>query len=180
MLRIVPPAPRKIDTATIERRLRAEGFPIDRRSIQRDLQKLSTVFPIVCDDAHKPYGWSWMEGRGFSDDEASIAPPRTGKPDGRGSTDLDGFVVRLRVRDRARVLRDAPLRDARRVGGDGDGRQVVEAHAVDDTELRSWILAQGALVEVVEPKRLRNEIAAVLEEAARLYGSRDGRGSRSG
>ncbi len=60
MLRLIPRAPRKIDTATLQAALRAEGYVVDRRSIQRDLHKLSTVFPIVCDDAHKPYGWSWM------------------------------------------------------------------------------------------------------------------------
>ncbi|MBN1948061.1 MAG: WYL domain-containing protein [Bradymonadales bacterium] len=60
MLRLVPRAPRKIDTASLERRLAEQGFSIDRRSIQRDLQKLSSVFPLQCDDRNRPYGWSWM------------------------------------------------------------------------------------------------------------------------
>ncbi len=59
MLQMIPRAPRKIDAATLEARLREHGLAIDRRSIQRDLQKLSSVFPLVCDDRHKPYGWSW-------------------------------------------------------------------------------------------------------------------------
>ena len=60
MLRCVPRAPRKIDTASIEAHLDRQGFTIDRRTIQRDLLKLSTTFPLVCDDRSKPFGWSWM------------------------------------------------------------------------------------------------------------------------
>ncbi|MGZ3416865.1 MAG: helix-turn-helix transcriptional regulator [Polyangiales bacterium] len=60
MLRLIPRAPRKIDSAALEAALCEHGQAIDRRSIQRDLHKLSVVFPIVCDDTHKPFGWSWM------------------------------------------------------------------------------------------------------------------------
>jgi predicted DNA-binding transcriptional regulator YafY len=59
MLRLLPRAPRKIDGARIEARLAEAGFPIDRRSIQRDLQALSLIFPIECDARSKPFGWSW-------------------------------------------------------------------------------------------------------------------------
>ena len=59
MLRLVPRAPRKASTAMIEAALADRGFDIDRRSIQRDLMKLSAVFPLECDNRTKPFGWSW-------------------------------------------------------------------------------------------------------------------------
>ena len=59
LLRAIPRAPRKVDTATLERHLEAEGVGIHRRSIQRDLHQLSSIFPLVCDDRSRPYGWSW-------------------------------------------------------------------------------------------------------------------------
>lgn len=59
LLRMIPRYPRKIDTATISSRLERDGILIHRRSIQRDLEKLSNIFPILSDDQHKPYGWSW-------------------------------------------------------------------------------------------------------------------------
>jgi len=60
MLRLVPRAPRKIDSATVERLLRDEGIEIGRRSIQRELEALSTSFPALsCDRRSKPFGWSW-------------------------------------------------------------------------------------------------------------------------
>ena len=59
LLRMIPRFPRKIDTATIATLLERDGLGIHRRSIQRDLEKLSQSFAIICDDQHKPYGWSW-------------------------------------------------------------------------------------------------------------------------
>jgi hypothetical protein len=55
----LPKAPRKVDVAWIEAELREMGIRVHRRSIQRDLVTLSQVFPLTCDEASKPYGWSW-------------------------------------------------------------------------------------------------------------------------
>jgi predicted DNA-binding transcriptional regulator YafY len=59
MLRQIPRYPGKIDGAELESRLRREGHEVSRRTIQRDLEKLSGVFPLLCDGQSKPYGWSW-------------------------------------------------------------------------------------------------------------------------
>src|ERR687896_2693049 len=61
MLRMLPRAPRKIDTATMERQLRDEGYTVTRRTIQRDLHQLALTFPLLCDE-HRPAGWSWAPG----------------------------------------------------------------------------------------------------------------------
>jgi predicted DNA-binding transcriptional regulator YafY len=61
MLKAIPRFPRKVDAATIERKIEDQGITIHRRTIQRDLMALSGTFPIVCDDVHKPYGWSWSK-----------------------------------------------------------------------------------------------------------------------
>jgi predicted DNA-binding transcriptional regulator YafY len=58
MLRMLPRAPRKIDTATLERRLGDEGYRVTRRTIQRDLHQLARTFPLFCDE-HRPAGWCW-------------------------------------------------------------------------------------------------------------------------
>ena len=58
MLRMLPRAPRKIDTATLELRLRDDGYTVTRRTIQRDLHQLARAFPLLCDE-HHPHGWSW-------------------------------------------------------------------------------------------------------------------------
>lgn len=58
-LRLIPRAPRKIDTATLTAKLADRGYHIDQRSVQRDLNKLSGPFPLICDTRSRPYGWSW-------------------------------------------------------------------------------------------------------------------------
>jgi predicted DNA-binding transcriptional regulator YafY len=59
MLQFVPRLPRKVDTARLQSDLAQAGHNINLRTIQRDLNKLSEVLPLVGDDA-KPQGWSWM------------------------------------------------------------------------------------------------------------------------
>jgi predicted DNA-binding transcriptional regulator YafY len=59
MLRHVPRYPRKIDTTTLQQRLAGAGYEISQRSIQRDLNELCLILPLVADNA-KPQGWSWQ------------------------------------------------------------------------------------------------------------------------
>lgn len=60
MLRMVPRAPARISATELCERLCAADFPVDKRTVQRDLNELSAVFPIVVDRRDKPFGWSWL------------------------------------------------------------------------------------------------------------------------
>lgn len=60
MLRLVPRAPAKISVKDLCERLRDADFPVTSRTVQRDLNELAAVFPLVSDDRDKPYGWSWQ------------------------------------------------------------------------------------------------------------------------
>ena len=60
MLRMVPRAPLRISAKELCERLCTAGFVVAKRTVERDLQELSTVFPIVVDDGVKPYGWNWL------------------------------------------------------------------------------------------------------------------------
>jgi predicted DNA-binding transcriptional regulator YafY len=35
---------------------------VTRRTVERDLEGLSGIFPLYCNDASKPFGWRWTEG----------------------------------------------------------------------------------------------------------------------
>lgn len=61
MLRLVPRAPRKITVQEICEHLAAEEFIVTTRTVQRDLNELSAVFPLTVDDSEKPFGWSWQQ-----------------------------------------------------------------------------------------------------------------------
>lgn len=60
MLHALPAYPRRIDTFAIEQQLAAADCYVSRRTIQRDLNKLSVNLPIERDDA-KPAGWCWSK-----------------------------------------------------------------------------------------------------------------------
>jgi len=64
LLRQIPRAPRKIDTARLAAHLDDHGLKVTRRTIQRDLIGLSALFPLTSDDRSKPYGWSWVRDAG--------------------------------------------------------------------------------------------------------------------
>jgi len=59
MLRLIPRQPSKISTTELMQRLADEGFSTTPRTLQRDLVRLSTIYPLLCDDRDKPFGWSW-------------------------------------------------------------------------------------------------------------------------
>jgi len=60
MLRLIPRHPLKIATANLKQKLADEGFETTQRTIQRDLVRLSTIYPLASDEEGKPFGWSWM------------------------------------------------------------------------------------------------------------------------
>jgi predicted DNA-binding transcriptional regulator YafY len=43
----------------LHRQLDAEGYVVGKRTVERDLQVLSGIFPLVVDERSKPFGWSW-------------------------------------------------------------------------------------------------------------------------
>jgi len=61
MLRVIPRYPRKMEAREIMERLRAEGYEVTKRTVERDLIMLSERFPLQVDDRERPYGWSWQK-----------------------------------------------------------------------------------------------------------------------
>lgn len=62
LLRTIPSAPRRISTSELHQRLHDEGFEVDVRSIQRDLNDLSGPFPLTASMEGRAQYWQWMEG----------------------------------------------------------------------------------------------------------------------
>lgn len=61
LLRQVPRYPQKITAQAIRDSLSNQGFAVTERTVQRDLNELSSIFPLTVDDREKPYGWSWQK-----------------------------------------------------------------------------------------------------------------------
>lgn len=54
-----------ITTRQLADDLAQDGFVVTKRTVERDLLELSSLFPLVCNDKGTPYGWHWMEGEGL-------------------------------------------------------------------------------------------------------------------
>lgn len=61
MLSLIPRAPRKIGTPDLGELLSQRGIRVSQRTIQRDLERLQGLLPLVVDDRERPYGWQWMK-----------------------------------------------------------------------------------------------------------------------
>ena len=165
---LLPKGPRRIDTATLEARLRERGVDVHRRTIQRDLLELATVFPIVSDDRSKPYGWRWADDAELLCAIPALAGARHGVPE----IELVLQVRRAAVRAISEGLR-GPEGQARLVQiGDGDsiGELVeVSARVPDACALRRWLFGFGDALEVVAPLHLRAELAVKASRVASVY-----------
>lgn len=62
VLRLLPTKPPGITSRELVKKLEHEGFPVTKRTVERDLVELSTIFGIACNDKGMPYGWYWMKG----------------------------------------------------------------------------------------------------------------------
>jgi predicted DNA-binding transcriptional regulator YafY len=60
LLRQLPSRSPGITSADLVNRLKDAGFTISKRSIERDLNELSLIFPLARNDKSIPFGWHWM------------------------------------------------------------------------------------------------------------------------
>ena len=60
LLQIIPREPAAINSREAYNKLRAEGYTVGRRTVERDMQKLVDAgFPLWVDETAEPYLWSW-------------------------------------------------------------------------------------------------------------------------
>lgn len=62
MLKLLPARGPGITARDIVARLESEGYKVSKRTVERDLQALSTIFPILCNDKSTPFGWHFAPG----------------------------------------------------------------------------------------------------------------------
>lgn len=66
MLRLIPRYPAKVSVSELKNSLANHGFEVTARTLQRDLQEISRIFPLTVDEREKPFGWSWQrDARSF-------------------------------------------------------------------------------------------------------------------
>jgi predicted DNA-binding transcriptional regulator YafY len=66
LLKLIPSQRPGITARELRERLKHAGHEVTKRTVERDLPELSTVFPLECNDASVPYGWHWKAGASFN------------------------------------------------------------------------------------------------------------------
>lgn len=61
LLRLIPHHPDVIATPTLLEKLKDRGFSVDIRSVQRDLNRLSIPFSLMCDTSSVPFRWCFTK-----------------------------------------------------------------------------------------------------------------------
>lgn len=65
MLKKLPARGPGITASELTSWLKDEGFAVSKRTVERDLNELSSQFGIMCNDASMPYGWHWIPGKQY-------------------------------------------------------------------------------------------------------------------
>lgn len=61
LLRILPSGPPGMSARDLRAKLATNGFDVTKRTVERDLDDLSGIFPFTVNDKGKPYGWHWSK-----------------------------------------------------------------------------------------------------------------------
>lgn len=54
--------PKRLTPQDLQLELAKLGYPVDVNTVRRNLELLSSVFPITADESKKPHEWFWMPG----------------------------------------------------------------------------------------------------------------------
>ena len=63
MLKLLPNRAPGLTAAELLQQLEEAGHRTTKRTVERDLNELSSLFPLHCNDKGTPYGWYWQPGR---------------------------------------------------------------------------------------------------------------------
>lgn len=178
LLRQLPSRSPGTTSAELVARLKDAGFIISKRTIERDLNELSLIFPLERNDKSIPYGWYWAANAGFR--QLRVLNNATEglrdfdlqaylRSDALQCGDTDKIELQVWVSDNlARLVRETPL------SVDMQLTQLEHGHCLRATvgnswQLRWWLLSQGDSLIVEQPSDLRQQIAATLSNAAAQY-----------
>lgn len=62
ILKCLPRHGNGMSAVQLQQALHDRGFEVSKRQVLRDLEVLSGIFPLLCNDKGQPYGWRWGDG----------------------------------------------------------------------------------------------------------------------
>lgn len=178
LLRQLPSRSPGTTSAELVARLKDAGFTISKRTIERDLNELSLIFPLERNDKSIPYGWYWAANAGFqqlrvlnnaSEGLRDFDLQAYLRSDTQQFDDTDKIELQAWVSENlARLLRETPLAADMRLMPLEHGH-CLRVTVNNSWQLRWWLLSQGDSLIVEQPLDLRQQIATTLSNAAAQY-----------
>ncbi|MBK5003096.1 WYL domain-containing protein [Pseudomonas sp. S31] len=62
LLKLLPARHPGLSSTQLQAALIKAGYKASKRTVERDLNDLSQVFPLHCNNKGMPYGWHWQPG----------------------------------------------------------------------------------------------------------------------
>ena len=61
LLRIIPSRKPGITSLELTKQIADKGYVVTKRTVERDLRDLSTLFPLMADEDSAPFRWYWLK-----------------------------------------------------------------------------------------------------------------------
>lgn len=151
------------------------GHRASKRTVERDLQELSSLFPLYCNDKGIPYGWYWQPGQkpalpGLPPGDGSGPSAVTGDSSSplrsqRPEIELKAWVDHTLCRH----LAETPLSPDMQLLAQEDGGALLSATLHDSSELLHWLLSHAGSIRLHAPWALRQAMLARLQAGVAMH-----------
>lgn len=168
LLHLIPRAPRSITAKHLAQALADRGIRVAVRSVQRDLDALSALFPLISDPSEREFRWSFSQDANVSllppPDLPAIKPPilETTAP-------VNMQVTLLCDRPEFEYLRETQLGPDQRLIREASKALEFCVSMPDTEETRGWLMANAQHCEVLAPVALRADIRSRLQTAVQRW-----------
>ncbi len=161
LLKLLPGRHPGMSSTQLQTALTNVGHATSKRTVERDLVELATLFPLHCNSKGTPYGWYWQPGLNLG--EAQQLQPDVLWPPKQ--VELHAWVDDAL----ARRLEELPLSaDMQLTLHEGGGAMLV-ATVDDNRALMSWLLSQAGSIRVQAPQALRQALLEQLRQSLALH-----------
>ena len=161
LLNLLPHRHPGMSATQLQAALARIGHKTTKRTIERDLNELATLFPLQCNAKGMPYGWHWKPGLTLGE----VRPLQPNELASAPSVQLMAWV------DDALALRlqRQPLAADMRLNALPDGGAQLTATVQDNATLMGWLLSQAGATLVQAPEALRSAMLELLRQSLDLH-----------
>jgi len=163
LLKLLPDRHPGMSSNQLQQALHQVGHGTSKRTVERDLNELTELFPVRCNSKGTPYGWYW---------QAELSTELLQPPQPSDRCMAQPITLRAWVTPGlARQLAAQPLSDDMLLEplAEGDARLV--ATVAYDHALISWLLAHAGSIKVTAPDSVREALLERLRQALLLHDS---------